>query len=164
MRTVMWALFSLVLAAPALWAENRGLPPAHGPAEFHGTPQAPDAHRDYRDHDGHPNAPHVDGRVWVGHDTGHGDARFHLDRPWAHGHFAGGLGPRFVWHLNGGGPNRFWFSGYFFSVAAADLVFCDGWLWDRDSIVLYEDPDHDGWYLLYNVRLGTYVHGMYLGS
>jgi hypothetical protein len=142
-------------------------PPAHGPKTFQGTPHPPDQNhnRQFSDQPGHPNVPHVDkGKQWVGHDTGRGDPNYHVDHPWEHGHFTGGFGPHYVWRIEGGGPGRFWFHGWYWSVAPYDAAYCNDWLWDSDNIIIYDDPDHVGWYLAYNVRLGTYVHVMFMGS
>jgi hypothetical protein len=138
--------------------------PAHGPAPARAGQHNAPATREYRDVKGHPNAPHVhaDGK-WVGHDSGRNDANYHLDRPWEHGRFGGGIGRSHVYRLVGGGRDRFWFGGFFFSVAPYDYGYCSDWVWDSDQVVIYNDPDHVGWYLALNVRLGTFVHVMFMG-
>ena len=164
----------LAFTVPALAQHERGdehgggrpsgPPPQRGPEPYHGQPRAPEEHHDFSDHPGHPNAPHVDnGRRWVGHDTGRDDAHYHVDHPWEHGRFEGGFGPRHHWRIVGGDPRRFWFGGWYWSVAPYDMGYVGDWLWDSDDVIIYDDPDHPGWYLAYNTRLGTYVHVMYGG-
>lgn len=169
----MFAAFLVAFAIPA-FAQHKGSRPevggghvpSRGPAPFKGQPQPATPDRRYDEKPGHPNAPHVDvkGNHWVGHDTGRDDPHYHLDKVWEHGHFPGGIGRGHVWRIAGGGPSRFWFGGFYFGVAPYDIGFSNDWLWDSDQIVIYDDPDHDGWYLAYNVRLGTYVHITYLGN
>ena len=48
-------------------------------------------------------------------------------------------------------------------VASYDLDRCRDWDWDRDRVYVYDDDHHPGWYLLFNVRLGRYVHVEYSG-
>ncbi len=118
------------------------------------------------DQKGHPDVPHVHAKndQWVGHDSGPNDAHYHLDQPWAHGRFNGGFGPQHVFVLGGGNRERFWFGSFYWDIAPYDYNIVTGWNWAGDQIVIYEDPDHVGWYLAYNPRLGTYAHVEYLGG
>src|SRR5271166_4558025 len=122
---------SLILSLPALaqhgargggHAVGGGFVPKHGPPATHGTIAHPAP--GFHDDNGHPAAPHVHHNgTWVGHDAGPNDAHFHLDHPWEHGHFNGGFGRGHVWRIAGGGPNRFWFGGFYFGVGDFDLGF-----------------------------------------
>ncbi len=48
-------------------------------------------------------------------------------------------------------------------VASYDLDHCRDWEWNRDRVYVYDDDHHPGWYLLFNARLGRYVHVEYFG-
>ncbi|MGH9476325.1 MAG: hypothetical protein ACRD1C_08320 [Terriglobales bacterium] len=138
-----------------------GYVPQHGPEPLSKKPALPEKNRV----SGHPTAPHVhaQGDVWVGRIPSNG-VRYHLDHPWEHGHFPGRIGASQIWRLEGGGPNRFYFGGYVFMVAAPDVHYCSNWLWNSDDIVLYDDPMQVGWYVAYDVRLGTWCHVQFLGQ
>jgi hypothetical protein len=146
-------------SAPPAAHVGGGYVPQHGPT--------PAAHgpgpKGFVDQPGHPDAPHVhDNGQWTGHQSG--NEHYHLDHPWEHGHYPGHFGASYVYRLGGGGPNRFFFNGFYFGVAPYDIGYVNGWLWDSDDIVIYDDPDDPGWYLAYNPRLGTYVHIQYFGQ
>ena len=109
--------------------------------------------------------PHVADDHWYGH-ADKNDARFHLAQPYAHGRFER-FGPTALYRFERVDPSshRFWFAGGFgFEIALWDWPFAAGWCWTcPDDIVVYDDIDHPGWYLIYNTETGVYVHAQYLG-
>jgi hypothetical protein len=126
---------------------------------------APERRDNLSDKPGHPDAPHVhvDNDRWIGYRGVPNDPRFRLSTPWPHGKFGGTLGARQIYRMRGGTRDRFTFDGFYFQVATYDYAFVADWLWDNDDILLYADPYDEGWYIAYNVRLGIYVHVMFLG-
>jgi hypothetical protein len=111
------------------------------------------------------NRPHVNNDHWYGHDSPD-DPRFRLDHPYAHGRFTN-FGPGFQYHFAGIDPGRhiFWFNdGFSFEIAPWDWDYAADWCWTcPNDIVVYEDPDHPGWYIIYNTDTGVYVHAQYIG-
>jgi hypothetical protein len=74
------------------------------------------------DKPGHPEAPHVHtNSKWIGHDSGRDEPKYHVDRPFEQGRFTGGLRRGHAFRLAGGNRERFWFNGFYFSVALADF-------------------------------------------
>jgi len=108
--------------------------------------------------------PYVRGDHWYGH-AAPSDPRFQLARPFEHGRFAlsGRSHVYSVLRVDLSG-RRLWLpAGFSFEVATWDWALTAPWCWDCDQFVVYDDPDHIGWYLLYDVRFGEYVHAQYLG-
>jgi hypothetical protein len=93
------------------------------------------------------------------------DGRYRLARPFEHGRFRF-LGPRYRYPVVRIeiGARRVWLgSGFSFEIAAWDWPYAQPWCWQCDQFAIYVDPYHPGWYLLWDLRLGRYVHVRYLG-
>jgi hypothetical protein len=105
-----------------------------------------------------------DDRVYRNDRVYRGSPSYRVGYGWHGGFSHDYIGPRHVWRLEGGNRDRFYFRGFYFSVAAYDYPAADGWYWDRDNVIIYDDPDNSGCYLAFNTRLGTYVHVVFEGN
>jgi len=111
--------------------------------------------------------PHVSEDHWYGHDRPN-DKRYVIAHSYPHGRFEH-FGPTYRYHVDRFdlGAHRFWFPGGFsFEIASWDWDLASSWCWDcpGDNFVVYDDPDHPGWYLIYNSQTGVYAHAQYMGS
>ncbi|HLK05778.1 MAG TPA: hypothetical protein VKT53_15175 [Candidatus Acidoferrum sp.] len=136
-------------------------------------PQAPPPQRERNArpeeerHDKRVNStPHVTNDHWYGHDRPN-DRRYVVSHPFEHGHFEH-IGPSYRYRVErfDRDRHRFWFpGGFYFQVADWDWDLAADWCWDcGDDFTVYDDPDHPGWYLVYNIHTGGYVHATYMGS
>jgi hypothetical protein len=110
--------------------------------------------------------PHVNHDQWYGHDRA-GDPRFRQaqPQPYAHGRFTR-IGPSYRYGVSrfDRDNHRFWLGTSAFLVAPFDWPLAVDWCWDcGNDFVVYDDPDHPGWYLLYNLETGAYIHVQYGG-
>jgi hypothetical protein len=109
--------------------------------------------------------PHVSHDHWYGH-ASPGNGRYHLNQPFRSGRF-GRVGPAYRYSIVriDRRAHRFWIpGGYYFYIAPWEWPLVVNWCWDcGDDFVVYIDPDHPGWYLLYNTETGTYIHVQYAG-
>jgi hypothetical protein len=166
------AAFALAVAMTA-FAQQRGGEPPHHTANGGHPPPPPTHHEAKAPPEGEKmpdgridNRQHVSNDHWYGHPAVN-DSRFKISHPYEHGRFEN-VGPSFTFNVLrvDTGHHRFWFPGGFgFEVASWDWTLCSDWCWNcGDNFVVYDDPDHPGWYLLYNMDTGTYVHVQYVGT
>jgi hypothetical protein len=109
--------------------------------------------------------PHVENDQWYGHDDR--DDRYRVARPYERGHFEHfGRDYRYRVERVDRDHHEFWFpGGFYFQIAAWDWPVATDWCWNcGDNFVVYEDPDHPGWYLVYDTDTGEYVHAQYMGG
>ncbi len=94
-----------------------------------------------------------------------GDRRFQLDRPFARGRFVRDAGRRYAVARVDFGAGRVWLAdGFGFEIAGWDRSLTSLWNWRADRFAIEADPDHLGWYLLTDLRLGHSVHVLFLGA
>jgi hypothetical protein len=155
---------ALALASPAQDRDDR-----HDRDERHnnGKHKGWDKHDDERDHDGHDNGRHegefknasrTDYRDWD-----HEHDRIEPGRHYPHGRYEHVRESFVARSLDYRSRRVVLYDRSNWVVASYDIDRCRDWQWDRDSVYVYDDDHHAGWYLLFNARLGRYVHVEYFG-
>lgn len=129
--------------------------------------QSPQADSAERWSDGQVNStPHVNHDRWYGQD-GAGDRRYRL-RKVSHINFFAPVGANVRYPIVRVDRNlhRFWIpAGSHFDVAAWNWPLFADWCLDcGKDFVIYRESSHPGWYLLYNLHTGIYVHILYGGQ